>query len=130
MPGYTELMSEQIVIGDHITYTTKTTATATGSAVDMRDYHRALLYVLGGATVGTITAKLQASSSSAFGGTPTTVTSTTTKAASCTASLDMDAEQVQAKRAKHDRYIRAKITGTGASKFSGLLLKDCRRYKK
>jgi len=126
--GYTEKLSEQLVMGDHVPYSVMTTATRTGSAVDMLGYQRAIAYGYGGQTIATFSIALQASTATTFG-TPTTLASATSTANSCVITLSVDGEDVQSARAAEDRYIRAVITHTGAGGGGALVLLDAQRHK-
>lgn len=167
--AYTELLSEQVPAVDLVVTGTGTNS-GTGDIIDMSGYHRimALAYVTetttakttvtstAGTTTASCTAKVKivvnASTSSAFGGTSTTVAaSTVTLSATGTATastatgtakntanatinqmvaVDVSGEDVQAQRVAEDRYVRATITLTGvAGAGAGLVMADCARFK-
>ena len=124
-----ELLSEQLTISDYIgEVSTSNGSTAnTGSALDMRDYHRVIAYGIANwtTTAGTTnvsgTLQIQASTSSAFGGTATTIATGTFASAAATTtgnsqwSVSADGEAIQTARVAEDRYVRAVLTLTSGA---------------
>jgi len=127
--AYQERLSEMLVLGGRLAYATGT-GVATGSVVDMRQAHRAIAYFLGGATVGTATLMVQASSQAAFGGGPVVIGVASAGTANNTVlSVAVSGEDVQSARAAEDRWIRAVVIRTGATNGEAFILTDCDRYK-
>lgn len=143
-----ELLSEQLTISDYIgEVSTSNGSTAnTGSALDMRDYHRVIAYGIANwtTTAGTTNVsgslQIQASTSSAFGGTPSTITtgtfsqSATTTTGSSQFSVSCDGEAIQSARVAEDRYARGVLTlTTGAASHTvtgdAIVLRANSRYK-
>lgn len=144
---YCEKLSEQLsVVAETSQITTSAGATTiTGDIIDGATYNRLIAYALldvGKTATGVSwTINWMASTSSAFGGTSTTVTtcSGTFADASFTAaqvdtvvSCEVSGEQVQSARVAEDRYVRANVVGTiAAAKVLGvseIVLADAKRY--
>jgi len=144
---YCEKLSEQLTAADFTSQVTTTagTTTITGGIIDGATYNRLIAYGLldvGKTATGVSwTINWQASTSSAFGGTATTVKSCTGTFADASftaaqvdtvVSCSVAGEEVQSARVAEDRYVRAQIVGKiAAAKVLGvsqLVLADAKRY--
>lgn len=143
-----EKLSEQLAISDRLgaVSTSNGSTVATGTGLDMAEHHNAIAYGIvdwtttAGTTNVTAALAIQASTSSGFTGTPTTIASASVALPSVTTtgstefSVSAIGEDIQAARADEDRYVRATLTLTsGAASHtvtgSGLVLRDRARFK-
>jgi len=127
---YPERLSEKLVLGGRTGHiTVSAVPAAIGSVVDMRTAHRAIGYFVGGWIVGAVTLAIQASTQSAFGGTPTTIGNAVGTAANTVLSVPVSGEMVQSQRAAEDRWIRAVVTTGGGTIGEAFIVSDCDRFK-
>lgn len=141
---YCEKLSEQLTVADSSAgvSTSAGTTTITGTSIDGIEYNRLIAYSIvdyaKSATGVSWQIQWNASTSSAFGATSTTITTCSgTDAAAASAittviSCEISGEQVQSARVAEDRYVRAVVTGTVASAHTLncdlLVLADAKRY--